>query len=421
MKLLQVFLLTIGAGVTAQLPKNGGLMDDRPTYPSPEEAQYALVEPKLRTRWTDPVSSNPSNVWSEYPRPQLRRDTWANLNGIWEFELADSRDAISSLPTNRTLDQRILVPFCIESGLSGIALQSNFSWYRRSFSVPSNFPADENVVLHFAAVDYHTTVFVNGQEVGTHEGGYDKFFFDITSFLTENREENELIVFVYDPTDGEGENIVIGKQRILPSHIFYTPCSGIWQTVSLESVPSSEYITSLKLRAFADDNSQILFTANGTSNTPWVFTAQIPELQHWSPDSPNLYNITITLGEDVISTYTGFRTIEKKEVNGVQRFVLNGSPVFQFGPLDQGYWPDGLHSPPSYDAMVWDLEYIKGLGMNFLRKHIKVEPDLFYYAADKLGIMLMQDMPALNIAEINEAQQAGFERQLDIMVNTHLS
>ncbi|ESK83675.1 glycoside hydrolase family 2 protein [Moniliophthora roreri MCA 2997] len=448
MKLFQVvLLLSIGAGVIAQLPKNGGLTDDRPTYPSPEEAQYALVEPKLRTRWTDPVSSSPSNVWPEYPRPQLRRDTWANLNGVWEFELADSRNAISSLPTNRTLDQRILVPFCIESGLSGIALQSKFSWYRRTFSVPSSFPEGENVVLHFAAVDYHTTVFVNGQEVGTHEGGYDKFFFDITSFLTGNREENELIVFVYDPTDGEGENIVLGKQRILPSHIFYTPCSGIWQTVSLESVPSSEHITSLQLRAFADgtinttvstsspdsqtpvilnilspaDNSQILFTANGTSNSLWVFTAQIPELQLWSPDSPNLYNITITLGEDVISTYTGFRTIEKREVNGVQRFVLNGSPVFQFGPLDQGYWPDGLHSPPSYDAMVWDLEYIKGLGMNFLRKHIKIEPDLFYYAADKLGIMLMQDMPALNIAEINEAQQAEFERQLDIVVNTHLS
>ncbi|KAK7034516.1 hypothetical protein VNI00_012363 [Paramarasmius palmivorus] len=446
MKLNSLLLASFLVAVNAQLPKNGGLTDERPTYPSAEEAQYALVEPKLRTPWTESVSSNPDSAWAEYPRPQLRRATWANLNGVWEFERADSRDSVSSVPVGRTLEQRILVPFCIESGLSGIALQSKFSWYRRTFSVPSDFPSDENTILHFAAVDYHTTVFVNGQEVGTHTGGYDKFSFDITGFLTEDRNDNELIVFVYDPTDGEGENIPIGKQRIIPSHIFYTPCSGIWQTVSLESVPSQEHIAAIQLRAFADgtinttvstssgsstpvtlsvlspaDNNQVLFTANGTSNQPFVFKAEIADLQLWTPDTPNLYNISVTVGEDTVTTYTGFRTVEKKEVNGVQRFVLNGKPIFQFGPLDQGYWPDGLHSPPSYDAMVWDLEYIKSLGMNFLRKHIKVEPDLFYYAADKLGLILMQDMPALNIAGVNDAQQAEFERQLDIMVESHLS
>ncbi|KAL0578855.1 hypothetical protein V5O48_003134 [Marasmius crinis-equi] len=475
-------LLSLSLSTFAQLPKNGGLTDERPAYPSPEEAQYKLVEPKLKTRWTDPVSANLENVWAEYPRPQLRRDTWANLNGVWEFEKASSTDDVNNVPIGRTLGQRILVPFCAEfvfidtdsfiqaniyhrSGLSGVAEQSKWSWYRRTFDVPDTFT--ENTILHFAAVDYHATVFVNGQQVGTHQGGYDKFFFDVTEHLTSDKKNNELIVFVYDPTDGEGENIPIGKQRIVPSHIFYTPCSGIWQTVSLESVTSAEHITAVQLRAAADgsvnatiatstnsstsavalafldpvDNSKVLFTHNGTLGGPLTFKADIPDLKTWSPDSPNLYNISVTVGNDTAFTYTGFRTVERKEVNGIQRFVLNGKPLFQFGPLDQGYWPDGLHSvslpvymachavlnwfsipqPPSNEAMTFDLKYLKEVGFNFLRKHIKIEPDLFYYATDVLGLLVMQDMPALNIAGVNDAQQAEFERQLAILVDTHLS
>ncbi|KAF9264078.1 glycoside hydrolase family 2 protein [Marasmius fiardii PR-910] len=438
-------LISLSVSAFAQLPKNGGLTDNRPTYPSPEEAQYALVEPKLRTKWTGSVAANPESVWAEYPRPLLRRETWANLNGVWEFEKAGSRGDVNNIPTGRTLEQRILVPFCIESGLSGIAEQSKWSWYRRSFDVPNTFT--ENTVLHFAAVDYHATVFVNGQQVGTHQGGYDKFFFDVTQYLTSDKKNNELLVFVYDPTDGEGENIPIGKQRIIPSHIFYTPCSGIWQTVSIESAPSSEHITDIQLRAAADgsinttittttesstspvtlsfldptDNSKVLSTHNSTLGGPITFKADIPDLKLWSTESPNLYNISVTVGTDTVITYTGFRTVERKEVNGIQRFVVNGKPVFNFGPLDQGYWPDGLHSPPSYEAMIFDLKYLKGLGMNFLRKHIKIEPDLFYYTADTIGLFLMQDMPALNIAGVNDTQQAEFERQLDIMIKQHLS
>ncbi|KAJ8077933.1 hypothetical protein PM082_000133 [Marasmius tenuissimus] len=448
MKLKVFTVLSLSISTLAQLPKNGGLTDERPTYPSPEEAQYKLVEPKLKTPWTEAVSSDPENVWAEYPRPLLRRNTWANLNGVWEFEKASNRDDVNDVPTGRTLNQRILVPFCAESGLSGIAEQSKWSWYRRTFDAPETFT--ENTILHFAAVDYHATVFVNGQQVGTHQGGYDKFFFDVTEHLTSDKKGNELIVFVYDPTDGEGENIPMGKQRLVPSHIFYTPCSGIWQTVSLESVPSSEHITSIQLRAGADgavnttittstnsstspvalsfldpaDNSKVLFTHNGTLGEPITFSADIPELKTWSPDSPNLYNISVTVGSDTAFTYTGFRTVERKEVNGIQRFVLNSKPVFQFGPLDQGYWPDGLHSPPSYDAMVFDLKYLKEVGFNFLRKHIKIEPDLFYYASDVLGLLVMQDMPALNSqgsVAVSDAQQAEFERQLDIMVESHLS
>ncbi|KAI0808013.1 glycoside hydrolase superfamily [Fomes fomentarius] len=275
----------------------------------------------------------------------------------------------------------------------------------------------ENVILHFAAVDYEATVFVNGNKVGTHTGGYDKFSFDVTKYLNK-RGANELILFVYDPTDREG-NRPIGKQRVVPSHIFYTPCSGIWQTVSLESVPAAEHVTNVDIRSSADgsgesktpltlefhdpkDNRRVIFRTRGSPNKPFQFKFPSPQV-----------------GRDVVHTYTGFRTVERKEIDGVQRFVLNGKPVFQFGPLDQGYWPDGLHSPPSYEAMVYDLKYLKNLGVNFVRKHIKVEPDLFYAAADQLGLLLMQDMPALNIAGVNEAEQTEFERQLDILFRHH--
>ncbi|KAI0748758.1 glycoside hydrolase family 2 protein [Daedaleopsis nitida] len=435
-------VLVLAATALAALPKNGGLNDERPTYKDAENAVYAPVEPKLRSLWWDNVTSNTDSVWAEYPRPLLRRDTWANLNGVWEFQFAKSADEVSKPPVHTTLEQRILVPYCMESGLSGIAQQSQsfYSWYRTSFKVPKSFK--KNVILHFAAVDYEATVFVNGKKVGTHTGGYDKFSFDVTKYINKAG-SNELILFVYDPTDANG-NRSIGKQRIIPSHIFYTPCSGIWQTVSLESVPASEHITDIDIRAGADgslnatiatskdkskapvkisildpaDNSKVLFATNGTANAPFSFKVD-PAPQVWSPDTPNLYNVTVSVGHDVAHTYTGFRTIERKDVNGVQRFVLNGKPIFQFGPLDQGFWPDGLHSPPSYEAMVYDLKYLKNLGMNFLRKHIKVEPDLFYEAADKLGLLLMQDMPALNIAAVNDAEQTEFERQLDILFRAH--
>ncbi|KAF9038327.1 glycoside hydrolase family 2 protein [Hymenopellis radicata] len=428
----------------AQLPKNGGLTDERPTYDSPEDAVYALVEPKLKTPWTEAVAADPANVWPEHPRPGLRRDNWVSLNGVWEFESAASKDDVQDVPVGTTLGQRILVPFCIESGLSGIALQSAFSWYRTTFDVPSSF-GDDNVILHFAAVDYETTVFVNGEQVGTHTGGYDKFSFDVTSYIDKST-SNELILFVYDPTDSAGEVIPIGKQRAVPSHIFYTPCSGIWQTVSLEAVPSADHMTDILLFAAADgtvsatittasntssasaqiaffdpdDASQIVFSTNGTTNAPFSFVFD-PAPQTWSPDTPVVYNVSVTVGDDVAYSYTAFRTVERKEVNGVQRFLLNGEPIYQFGPLDQGYWPDGLHSPPSYEAMIFDIQYLKDLGMNFIRKHIKMEPDLYYYAAASIGMLVMQDMPALPTGvNPNETQQIEFERQLELLFKSHM-
>ncbi|EJD41515.1 glycoside hydrolase family 2 protein [Auricularia subglabra TFB-10046 SS5] len=440
-----VTALALGAAVVAQvqtdtpatdaLPKNGGLTDERPKYNSPEEAKYQLVEPKLRTQWTDAPTENP---WPEYPRPQLRRDTWLSLNGVWELQEAKAND--TDVPYGKTLNQRVLVPYCIESGISGIALQMKNVWYRREFEVPSDF--DGGVVLHFAAVDYRSTVYLNGKEVGSHTGGYDKFHFDVSDVVKKDG-KNELILFVNDPSDDE--MIPLGKQRIVPSHIFYTPCTGIWQTVSIESVPKGEYVTDIQLRAFADgtvnttiatskadsgstvtvkfhqqNGTDVIYTTTGKANTPFQFKVDF-ELELWSPDAPNLYNITVEVDKDVAQTYTGFRTVERKVVDGVTRFVLNGRPTFQFGPLDQGYWPDGLHTPPSYEAMVFDIKYLKNLGMNALRKHIKVEPDLYYYAADTLGIIIMQDMPAMPLRKPTEADQKEFERQLDILFKAHLS
>ncbi|KIY66172.1 glycoside hydrolase family 2 protein [Cylindrobasidium torrendii FP15055 ss-10] len=424
--------------VHAQLPKNGGLTDERPTYGSPEEAVYAPVEPKLKTQWTDGVAADPDNVWPEYPRPGLQRDNWLNLNGVWEFQSANSSDDISNVPVGTTLEQRILVPFCIESGLSGVAVQSPFSWYRTSFNIPESF--EENVILHFAAVDYETTVFVNGEQVGSHTGGFDKFWFDVTEYVNKDS-ENELILFVYDPTDDFDEVIPLGKQRVVPSHIFYTPCSGVWQTVSIEAVPASEYITSIQLLAAADGSvtatigtssnsssssadisfydpanpSSIIFSTSGSTNEAFTFTVD-PAPSVWSPDTPVVYNVSVTVGDDVARSYTAFRTVERAEVNGVPRYLLNGQPIFQFGPLDQGWWPDGLHTPPSYEAMIFDIQYVKDLGMNFIRKHIKVEPDTYYWAAANIGVLVMQDMPALSDArKPNAEQQTEWERQLEVL------
>ncbi|KAH7101796.1 glycoside hydrolase family 2 protein [Auriculariales sp. MPI-PUGE-AT-0066] len=420
---------------------NGGLTDERPVYGNAEDAVYKLVEPKLRTQWTEQSTENP---WPEYPRPLLRRDTWKSLNGVWELQEAKANDA--DVPFGKTLDKRVLVPYCIESGISGVALQLQNVWYRTQFEVPKDF--DEGVVLHFAAVDYRATVYLNGKKVGNHVGGYDKFHFDVSNNVKKNG-TNELIVFVNDPTDSKSELLSSTISVHLPvnllGHIFYTPCSGIWQTVSLESVPKGEYVTDIQLRAGANGavnatistsnklssstvtvkfltqgGSDVISTATGPANQPFQFKVDF-EPQLWTPATPNLYNLTVSVAEDTATSYTGFRTVERKEVDGVQRFLLNGKPIYAAGPLDQGFWPDGLHSPPSREAMTFDLHYLKDLGFNFLRKHIKYEPELFYEACDKLGLIVMQDMPALPLVRPTPEEQQEWERQLDILTKSHLS
>ncbi|KAK4099404.1 glycoside hydrolase family 2 protein [Parathielavia hyrcaniae] len=401
-------------------------------------APYQLLKPPLDTPWTDQVGTNP---WPQYPRPQLRRDVWKSLNGIWSFQEAQEGDVTD--PPALPLGQEVLIPSCIESGISGIQKMGvTHMWFGTNFTVPAGWADDDRrVMLNFEAVDYETKVYVNGAEVGTNRGGYHRFSLDITPNIVRDG-ANQLHVFVFDPTDDQ--SIPQGKQTKRLSHIFYTPCTGIWQTVWLESV-SQDFIKSLDVAA--DMNGIVTVVAHSWNNenspvqisiaspqgdvvasqqhlSDQPFTINVPSPMLWSPDSPTLYNITVTMGSDEVRSYTGFRTISTGVVNGIQRPQLNGEFVFMFGPLDQGYWPDGIYTPPTLDAMVYDLELIKRLGMNMVRKHIKIEPDLFYEACDRMGLLVMQDMPSMRVfhhSRPTDGEQSEFERQLDIMVNEHKS
>ncbi|PVI04925.1 glycoside hydrolase family 2 protein [Periconia macrospinosa] len=415
--------------------------------------EYQLKTGPLDTDWTKQVGTNP---WPEYPRPQLARSEWKNLNGVWQYQNASGGAAeLATPPFNKTLSEAVLVPFCLESALSGI-MGSNLihSWYRTLFDVPSSwFDSEKRVLLNFGAVDYQTSVFVNGKLAGNNTGGYFHFALDVTDLVNTNG-TNELIVYTYDPTNTDGTSIPLGKQRLNPDHINYTPCSGIWQTVWLESA-GRQYITQLDIDAKADGSLNITVHTSGDqgnssvgsfditvhsqgaegvalqetgqANAPTLFKIDSPQV--WSPDSPNLYNVTVKLGSDTVTSYTGFRTLSKGVIDSLPRPLLNGEFVFQFGPLDQGYWPDGLHSPPTYEAMVSDLKAVKEVGFNMVRKHIKIEPGLFYRACDELGIMVVQDMPAMptypypyrpactdGAVHVTPEQQQEFERELARMV-----
>ncbi|KAL4954381.1 glycoside hydrolase superfamily [Aspergillus filifer] len=393
---------------------------------------YALQTPPLTTDWTEEVGTNP---WPEYPRPQMQRANWQNLNGIWEYRNAETAAAINTPPFRQSLDTEVLVPSCLESGLSGLQ-GSNliYSWLSTHFKVLNDW-SSQNVLLNFGAVDNEATVFVNGQEVAFHRGGYFEFTVDVTEYISFNS-TNELLVFVYDPTDTQGTMNPVGKQTLTPSHIFYRPCSGIWQSVWLEAVPA-QHISKLDVAAEANgevtvtvhspsngsapveisvlEGDEKIATQSGTANEQFTFT--VDNIKLWTPENPNLYNITVTLGDDTVQSYTGFRTISSGKVNGVQRPLLNGEFRFIFGTLDQGFWPDGLYTPPTVEAMVWDLKLLKSLGFNMVRKHIKVEPGLFYRAADELGLMVIQDMPSMPLRGPNAEQQAEFQRQLELLIN----
>ncbi|KAJ5208746.1 hypothetical protein N7449_003125 [Penicillium cf. viridicatum] len=443
MHLVQSFVLSCLAATSLALPSNEGTKHQQNKARS---AGYSLKEPPLTTPWTDKVGTNP---WPEYPRPLLQRSEWKNLNGVWKYQSAPSLDALQQPPFGQELEQDVLIPSCLESGLSGIQTDSAlYSWFSTSFEVSSSWKG-EQAVLNFGAVDYEATVFVNGEKAGFHRGGYFRFALDVTEYLKFDQ-QNELLVFVHDPTDSGDYVIPIGKQTLRPSHIFYTPCSGIWQTVWLEAAPSN-HITQLDLDANMDGQVNITVHSSaketsaqaevtvhkdgktvashkGPTNEPFQFTVSSPKL--WSPDSPDLYNVTVKLDKDEVESYIGFRTISRGKIDGIERPLLNGEFIFMFGTLDQGYWPDGLYTPPSKEAMVYDLEILKKLGFNMVRKHIKVETDLFYQACDELGLLVIQDMPSLrplqskrdangNSVTIlpDEKQQAEFARQLDVLIN----
>src|SRR5262245_8218273 len=366
----------------------------------------------LKTRWARDVS--PNNVHPEYPRPQMVRKEWLNLNGLWEFSI-NGKDA----PQPLSFPDQILVPFPVESALSGVmkpVTQSDRLWYRRTFEVPKKWD-ERRVLLHFGAVDFETTVWVNGKEVGQHRGGYDAFSFDITDAL--NRYGvNELVVTAWDPTDAGTQPR--GKQIRKPGGIWYTSTSGIWQTVWLEPV-NAAYIASLEITPDVD-HGNVLVNVNTTvhfgsfelevmaKDRSGRMTQEIAPNGHpvrlalkdptlWSPDNPHLYDLMVRLklGSrtiDSVQSYFGMRKIGLgKDDRGRTRLMLNNKPVFQFGPLDQGFWPDGLYTAPTDEALKYDIEMTKKLGFNMARKHVKIEPERWYYWCDKLGLLVWQDMP----------------------------
>ncbi|KAG5983905.1 hypothetical protein E4U55_006817 [Claviceps digitariae] len=399
---------------------------------------YQVQKPPLDTDWTYKVGINP---WPEHPRPQLRRENWQNLNGIWTYDKAGQAGNPYNTPQAEDLSRQVMIPSCVESALSGIQdPNATAMWFMRNFKV-SDFWKEQNVLLHFEAVDYEATVFLNDVKVGYNVGGYFRFTVDITKNIRWGQ-DNKLSVYVRDPTDLDV--IPLGKQSRSPSHIFYRSCSGIWQTVWLESAPANR-ITQLDVSAgmagdvtmtvhssakqgtlvkvaVIDGMGEVIAEAAGPSDKEFKFIVGSPQL--WSPSTPTLYNLTVTMGNDEVHSYTGFRTISNGVVNGVQRPLLNGEFVFFIGTLDQGYWPDGLYTPPNREAMIYDLKMLKDLGFNMVRKHVKVEPDLFYRACDEIGLLVIQDMPSLHTdgdKPPNVQQQAEFERQLEILINEHKS
>lgn len=359
---------------------------------------------------------NPEAPLPEHPRPQMVRENWTTLNGLWDYAITP---AGATVPPN-TWDGKIVVPFPIESALSGVQKplsQKQRLWYRQMFQKPANFRKG-GLLLHFGAVDWQAEVFVNGEKVGEHTGGFDPFSFDITQVVREG--ENELVVAVRDPTTAGTQPV--GKQRLNPEGIFYTPVSGIWQTVWLEVVPTywigrlqitpdldnatvSVLATMEAGAAFADtagvevvvlDGEQEIGRSDGAMNT--AIEVGLTSVKPWTPDNPFLYGLRVTLKTqepDIVTSYFAMRKISlDQDEAGVTRIFLNNQPLFMFGLLDQGWWPDGLYTAPTDEALRYDIEMTKAMGFNLARKHVKVESARWYYWADKLGLLVWQDFPA---------------------------
>ncbi len=404
-------------------------------------AEWKPADNPLTTPWTALVKAD--QPLPEYPRPQMARKDWTNLNGLWDFAILPARDSVPS-----QYQGRILVPFPVESALSGVKqtlTPDQRLWYHRTFPTPA--VKGKRLLLHFGAVDWRAEVWVNGKSAGKHEGGYDPFTFDITGDL-KPQGANELVVAVWDPTDAGPQPR--GKQLRNPNGIWYTPVSGIWQTVWLEPVPERSIselslvpdLDGHKLRLTVHSDSQGEFSAvarlagknvgrvNGKLNEEAQVT--IADVKPWSPESPALYDLEVTLSTgDRVTSYFGMRKIEvSKDAAGFNRIYLNGKPQFMIGPLDQGWWPDGLYTAPTDAALRSDIDTLKKLGFNMLRKHVKVEPARFYYWCDKLGFLLWQDFPSAmpnahpsvrrNAADdlpFTAEEDAIFRRELGAMVH----
>ena len=378
---------------------------------SPTFAQWKPAGDKIKTPWGEQL--NPKNVLPEYPRPIMERHEWKNLNGSWNYAITKKGEAA---PGN--YQGEILVPFAVESSLSGVGKRINEHqelWYQRTFDVPSSWKGKQ-ILLHFGAVDWKADVWVNDVKVGEHTGGCTPFYFDITSAL--NKGNNQLVVKVWDPADrGEQPR---GKQVERPEGIWYTPVTGIWQTVWLEPV-AAQHIAHLKTTPDIDkktvkvevatnvcspdkvevkvfDGKNLVAKGAALNGVPVELT--MPEdVKLWSPESPSLYDMEVTLYKDgkaidQVKSYTALRKFSThKDKNGITRLQLNNKDYFQFGPLDQGWWPDGLYTAPTDEALVYDLKKIKDFGYNMVRKHVKVEPARWYTYCDQLGLIVWQDMP----------------------------
>ncbi|MFO0872978.1 MAG: glycoside hydrolase family 2 TIM barrel-domain containing protein [Phycisphaerales bacterium] len=482
--MLAVLLGATGASIARADPAAPA---SRPS-PAPPPA-WAPVPGRIMTRWAGDVS--PEHAWPEYPRPTMVRSQWLNLNGLWEYAIAPGDDTI--VPT--TFDGRILVPFPIESALSGVgkALAPDQGlWYRRTFAIPSEW-GGSRVLLHFGAVDWQAEVFVDGRSVGTHRGGYDPFTFDITEALAAPGGASRaaaggagathaLVVAVRDPSDAGGQPR--GKQVRKPEGIWYTRSSGIWQTVWIEPVPAlsidrlrtswdprakrlsvsvatrgevpaapppsggaTGQPTATEVRVRLLDGGATVAEGQARAGLPVALEVAQPRL--WSPDDPFLYELRVELrgasgAIDSVASYAGLRDVRiglepaqraaaapavgergaaaavpaaATSATRIPRILLNGAPLFQFGPLDQGFWPDGLYTAPSVAAMRFDIEAVKRMGGNMLRKHVKVEPELFYELCDRLGVLVWQDMPSGDNS--TDADRAQFELELRELVEDH--
>jgi hypothetical protein len=401
-----------------------------------EAGAWQMKQGPLMTQWASQIDTN--NPLLEYPRPQMVRTNWLNLNGIWQFQAGATNDPV---PTNQTLSGEILVPYPMESAISGVMQYYPFSWYRRLFTLPGGW-SGKRIILHLDAVDWQSQVYINGRSVGIHKGGYDPFSYDITPYL--NGAANELLVQVYSPEDNGGQPR--GKQTLYPGGIMYTSASGIWQPVWLEPVDSSgvsdlqiipdvdnsrlrltvnTYATSgVVVSATVLDTGAVVNTASGNPQTE--LDVPIPNPKLWSPNSPFLYDLQISVvhdgvTNDSVTSYFGMRKISINVVNGIPKIFLNNQGLFEMGPLDQGFWPDGIYTAPTDAALAYDIQMEKALGFNAVRKHIKVERQRWYYWADKLGIMVWQDMPSCNSYTGNPkpVDALQFITELTCMVTNH--
>lgn len=377
-------------------------------------AQWKAVGSRIKTEWSSQV--DPSNVLSEYPRPIMERDKWKNLNGLWNYAIINKGE---SLPIK--FEGEILVPFAIESSLSGVGkliTEQQELVYQRYFEIPSSWKG-KSILLHFGAVDWKADVWVNNIKVGSHTGGFTPFSFNITSAILA-KGKNCVVVKVWDPTDKSSQPR--GKQVSKPEGIWYTPVTGIWQTVWIEPV-SNAYIESLHITPDIDnhllivktelegsinadvievevyDDENLILTEKSIYSQP-VEIVMPQNVKLWSPDSPFLYKLKIRLKKgneilDAVESYAAMRKYSvRRDSHGIVRLELNNKALFQFGTLDQGWWPDGLYTAPTDDAMLYDIKKTKDFGFNMIRKHIKVEPARWYTHCDRLGIIVWQDMPS---------------------------